>query len=196
MSIFTNTKPGDVLTYHVEASHLLGKPMWAVTEPFEYRVGSLESSEVVKVPKGFLTDGSSLPSSLLKLALPWAKNGLAIIVHDYLYDKQYLDTDEGRPMLVDYDFADEIFTEALSVLGVSKYKRVIVKVALLLWRMFKTYREGSHVDLPMAKSAIENSIRLNLESDRDGRLAPAQVSSLKSNYPMLKKTSRGARSRW
>lgn len=187
MSVFTKTKASDILTYHIEASELLGKPMWVVTEPFEYRIGSLDSDKMVNIHKGFLTDGSSLPKSLMQLAQPWAENGLAVIVHDYLYNYKRIQQSDGWPIAIDHSFADEIFTEALSVLGVSKHKRVIVKVGLVLWRMFNAYRTKAPVELPMAKSAIEESIRLNLERGDSRALTTSQISDLKRDYPMLKK---------
>lgn len=187
MSSFTRNSPRNVMAYHNDASSLLGKPMWVITKPFEYHVGELGSDEVVKVPQGFLTDGSSLPKVLFKFAQPWTEKGLAVVLHDYLRQTQTTEY-KGIPVPVDNDFADKVFTEALGVLGLAKYKQVIIKVSMGLWRLFRNYKQGHY---PLAKEAVENAIRLNLKNTNTLSLSPTQVRDLIRDYPMLKEKHNG-----
>ena len=97
---------------------------WEVAESFEYHVGSEDSNEIIKVPKGFITDGASIPKIFWSIiGGPWGKYGYAAVVHDYLYYKHIYTRRRS----------DQIFLEAMEVLGVSKWKRNTMYVAV---RMF------------------------------------------------------------
>ena len=94
---------------------------WEVMENFEYHIGSEDSNDIVRVPKGFICDLASIPSIFWSIiGGPWGKYGYAAIVHDYLYNTQ------TRTRLA----SDRIFLEAMKVLGVNLFKRLIMYKAV------------------------------------------------------------------
>ena len=89
---------------------------WELLEEFDYYLGSLESGMYIRVPKGFVTDFASVPRIFWWLFPPWGKYGKAAVVHDYLYHTRMF----SRAV------ADAIFLEAMSVLKVPLWKRLII----------------------------------------------------------------------
>jgi hypothetical protein len=76
-----------------------------------YHVGEEGSEEVIIVPEGSVTDWASIPE-LIRPLLPNTYGKRAAVVHDYLYRTL------GLGGLYDRKRCDEIFLEALKVLGV------------------------------------------------------------------------------
>lgn len=96
-----------------------GRQCVKLLEPLEYHVGSEDSSEVITVPAGFVTDFASVPypfRNMFPALGPWAR---AAIVHDWLYDQGGL----GRYTRLQ---CDRIFLEAMTVLGVPAWKRTLM----------------------------------------------------------------------
>lgn len=87
---------------------------------FEYHVGSEESQDVVRVPAGFETDFASTPVFAWIIFPPWGRYSKAAVIHDYLYQTGERTRKE----------ADEIFREAMCVLGVPKWQCTIMFVAV------------------------------------------------------------------
>ncbi len=97
--------------------------LWVTDREFSYEVGNLESGDVITVPKGFVTDCASIPFPV-KMFIP--VSGLynqAAVLHDYLYATQTRSRKES----------DDIFLEAMTVLGVNVIKRKLMYWAV---RMF------------------------------------------------------------
>ena len=91
----------------------LDERTWEIMRAFEYHVGFENSFEVVKIPKGFVTDFATVPRMFWILFPPDGKYTQATIVHDYLYHtKKYTRSK-----------SDAIFLEAMGVLGVPWWKR-------------------------------------------------------------------------
>jgi hypothetical protein len=65
------------------------------------------------VPAGFVTDLASIPRVLWSLLPPHGRYAKAAIIHDWLYATGI----GGR------EYADDVFLEAMEVLGVSPWKR-------------------------------------------------------------------------
>lgn len=99
---------------------------WEVMADFEYHVGSEGSGEVIKIPKGFITDGASIPRPFQSfIGGPWGKYGYAAILHDYLCTtKPYTQKK-----------IDDIFDEAMGVLGVPLWKRKLMYFGVRLWHI-------------------------------------------------------------
>lgn len=97
---------------------LPGGRRWKLVEPFEYHVGEYPSELVVLVPKDFMTDFASVPRPFWPLISPYGKAGKAAVIHDYLYALSR----EGRGMFTRMQ-ADDIFLEAMGVLGVAPWRR-------------------------------------------------------------------------
>ena len=100
--------------------------LYEVPESFEYHIGYEDSDEVVKVPKGFITDGASIPKFAWSIiGSPMGKYSAAAVVHDFLYHtKKYTRRK-----------SDAIFLEAMKVLGVPWWKRKVMwlSVRLVAW---------------------------------------------------------------
>ena len=97
------------------------KRPFRVVERFGYIVEKTGSSVVV--PAGFLTDGATVPFPLNAIVPAWGRHGKAAVVHDYMYRSG----DYSR------EFADYVFLEAMGVLGVPKWRKWLMYLAV---RMF------------------------------------------------------------
>ena len=103
MSSFT-----EPLQVEIQTNGVNGK----LLKEFDYHVGSEQSTWIVHIPIGFVTDFASSPFFAWIL---FPKTGLyskAAVVHDYLYQSK----------LVCRALADSIFREAMIVLGVPQWK--------------------------------------------------------------------------
>ncbi len=58
---------------------------WRVHEPFAFYLSD-DSSDVISVPAGFVTDLATVPRIFWTLLPPDGKYAKAAIIHDYLYD--------------------------------------------------------------------------------------------------------------
>lgn len=101
----------------------VGPHTWKVHSPFEYHVGYLGSGDVIRIPKGFVTDFASAPRGLWNLFPPDGPYTAAAIVHDYLYSEQG-NVPEGK--LRTRKECDEIFLEAMLELEVPLWQRYIM----------------------------------------------------------------------
>jgi hypothetical protein len=109
-------------------------------EAFQYEVGALGSGEVIRVPKGYVTDFASVPRFFWRVEPPLGRAGKAAVVHDYLYSQRGcipIDTPDWWPapsgghfQLYTREEADGIFREALAVLGVGALKRHMLWAAV------------------------------------------------------------------
>jgi len=119
MSSFTKHPPLRPLDNGIE---------WEVMEDFEYHVGAEDSNEIIKIPKGFVTDGASIPRLCWSfIGGPWGKYGYAAILHDYLCVTKPFPQSKS----------DYIFYEAMGVLGVPKWKRLIMYWAVRIFQTIK-----------------------------------------------------------
>jgi hypothetical protein len=106
---------------------------WRVLEEFTYVVGDERLGRwTVDVPKGFTTDFASVPKFLWPIFPPTGRWGKAAVIHDYLY----------RTGLASRAVSDAIFLEAMHVLGVSWWKRMVMYLSV---RMFG---RSSHTKIP------------------------------------------------
>ncbi|HAG0017477.1 TPA: DUF1353 domain-containing protein [Salmonella enterica] len=101
---------------------MLGHYKWRVYEPFEFYLSD-DNSDVIAVPVGFVTDLATIPRIFWSLMPPDGKYAKAAIIHDYLYDNALRTKKE----------ADRIFLDAMTVLGVPAWKRVIMYHAVKLF---------------------------------------------------------------
>lgn len=86
---------------------------WEVAKGFTYHLGYNKSGDVVRVPKGFKTDFASVPRLFWSIIPPDGKYSQAAVLHDYVYQKHTFERKK----------CDQIFLEAMKVLGVSWWKR-------------------------------------------------------------------------
>jgi hypothetical protein len=125
------------------ASPLKDGNKWVVRKEFEYYIKE-EGGDSVCVPAGFVTDYASIPQVLWTLAPKWGKYGKAAIVHDYLYSTHEKSRKE----------ADDIFYDAMIVLGVPKWKAKTMYRAVR-WFGGKSYKKPGSFMISVKDSMVE-----------------------------------------
>ena len=107
---------------------------WRLLGRFEYRIDKVEipymplcrhdiRQNKIRVPRGTVTDLTSVPRLLWSVFPPHGRFAKAAIIHDYLYD-QAIGTKA---------FADQVFLEAMTVLGVPRATRILMYWAVRLF---------------------------------------------------------------
>ena len=124
MSAFTT--PADL--------RMLDNYCWQVLAAFEYHVGSYPSEEVITVPAGTITDLASVPRILWAVFPPHGRYAKAAIVHDYLYEHG----------IGSKAWADQVFLEAMEVLGTPPWRR---------WAMYWAVRLFGRGNYPPQQAA-------------------------------------------
>lgn len=99
---------------------LVGSYRFELLVPFEYHIGVYPSVDIIRVPAGYVTDFASVPRFLWSILPPHGEYAKAAIVHDYLYD-----TATGTKR-----WADGVFLEAMEVLGVGRFRRLVMYAAV------------------------------------------------------------------
>ena len=102
---------------------MLPNRQWSVYEKFEYHVGQLESGIVIRVDKGYITDLASIPRIFWPILPPHGNYGKAAVIHDYCYDKGI----ESKR------WADDVLLEAMGVLGIPRWKQMVIYWAARLF---------------------------------------------------------------
>lgn len=113
--------------------HLDGQ-RWRLMESFKYAVGDEYSEEIIRVPRGFITDFASIPRLFWTIiGHPTGKYGKAAVIHDYCYFRK----------LYSRKRSDEIFYEAMKVLKVPFVKRWLMYHAVRMfgWLPWGNYRK-------------------------------------------------------
>lgn len=117
---------------------------WVVRKEFDYEIGHKGSSrdysgnflkEIpenrVSVPAGFVTDFCSSIPIVWSVIPKWDKYGKATVIHDYLYFTREVSRKK----------ADDIFYEAMLVLGVKKWKAKMMYWSVRLFGR-KSYKKS------------------------------------------------------
>jgi len=95
---------------------------WKIRREFSYYtsipynnviVNETKNPYWITIKEGFVTDFASIPRVFWNIVSPYDKHAKAAVIHDYLYKTREL------PRRI----CDEIFLEAMEVLGVSWWKR-------------------------------------------------------------------------
>lgn len=105
--------------------------IFRLTASFRYH----SSVGTIRIPKGFYTDGASVPRVFWNIFSPFGSYFSAALVHDFLYSKDSL---EIFPT-ADRAEADQIFLEAMFNAGVGWLTRHTVHTAVRIggWRSYK-----------------------------------------------------------
>lgn len=104
----------------------LNDGFFEVMRDFRYYVGEENSVEYIDVPKGFLTDFFSVPQFFQSIVPKIGKGNQASVLHDYLY-ANHLYTQKR---------SDDIFLEAMTVLGMNVIQRYVIYYAVRLFGKF------------------------------------------------------------
>lgn len=98
---------------------LLDNYRWRLMEPFEFWLTD-KPQDVIRVPAGYVTDLASVPRILWSLLPPAGRYAKAAIIHDWMYDNALRSKKE----------ADLIFLDGMRVLGVSRWRRRLMYLAV------------------------------------------------------------------
>jgi len=93
----------------------------------------------VAIPKGFLSDGASIPRIFWNIFSPFGLYLKAALIHDFLYSK-----DSDELFKCDRKTADLIFKEAMYNLGIGWVKRNTIYRAVRLGGGFSYKKKFSH----------------------------------------------------
>lgn len=127
------------IVYSSHASMTLGKDHWIVKKEFRYYVDG-DKNKVVIVPRGFLTDGASVPRLFWGIIPPWGKYGQAVVLHDYLCEIGGY-WNYGVWETIQRKDADLIFKSALEELGVKSPTRWLMYAAVSLYTKLAKFRK-------------------------------------------------------
>lgn len=126
------------IVYSSHASTTLGKDHWVVKKEFRYYVDG-DKEKVVIVPRGFLTDGATVPRLFWGIIPPWGKYGQAVVLHDYLCEFGGF-WNYGQWETLRREDTDRIFRSALEELGVGSFTRNLMYGAVSLFTKFAKFR--------------------------------------------------------
>lgn len=160
MSDFTQFKGELFIKFNQYASDRLRKTHWEVTKGFTYYIGYNGSDEFVRVPKGYLTDGVSVPRLGRIFINVMGRHSQAAVVHDWMCDYyiKYRIVDGVKTEVpVDRKEIDLIFYEALKVSGVSLFRRTLIRAGVDLYRWI--YRPKKPNKISARKLALERSLK-------------------------------------
>ena len=115
----------------------IGAQLWETNTEFDYYVGYENSNDKITIPKGFRTDLASVPWPASMLIPMSGLYNQAAVLHDWLYFTQ------TRTRLA----SDRIFLEAMKVLKVNVFKRLI---------MFRAVRIASFIPWNKRARQIKN----------------------------------------
>jgi len=99
---------------------MLGHRKYEVYEEFEF----VYYDKTIKIPKGLETDLATIPRLFWVVFPPNGVYAKAAIVHDFLY-RQLSDSYK-----ISRKLADEIFLEGMTVLGVARWRRTAIYLAV------------------------------------------------------------------
>jgi hypothetical protein len=104
----------------------LNDGFFEVMRDFRYYVGEENSVEYIDIPRGFITDFFSVPQVFQCIVPKTGKGNQASVLHDYLYTNH----------LYTQKRSDDIFLEAMTVLGMNVVQRYIIYYAVRLFGKF------------------------------------------------------------
>lgn len=131
------------IVYSNHASNVLGKDHWVVKKEFRYHIDG-DKNKVVIVPRGFLTDGATVPRLLWGIIPPWGKYGQAVVLHDYLCEFTGF-WNYNQWETIQREDADLIFKSALKELGVNSLTRYLMYGAVSLFTKLVKFRGKSKI---------------------------------------------------
>lgn len=148
------------IEYSDYASKMLDHDYWVVKAPFTYYIDN-DPNKKITIPKGYLTDGASVPKILWSLVPPWGSYGQAVVLHDHMCEYLEYEAEDGDYGDLTRKQADDIFLKAMTDLEVPKVKRVIIYLGVRLWARLS---KANQPRLYSKKLIIENELRREFET--------------------------------
>jgi hypothetical protein len=127
------------VAYNKEFTEALGKPYWLTNENYVYYLGDKFSNEWVLVPRGFGTDGATVPPAFQGILPVFGKHGAAVILHDWLCENGYvwhMDKATGivHKRVLTRKEIDSVFIEALTVVEMPADTIKLVNLGFIAYR--------------------------------------------------------------
>lgn len=119
----------------------IGGDRWKTARAFSFYV-TQDKKEVITVPEGFETDFASVPLIARWLIPKSGKHNQAAVLHDFLYQNLKEDWKNWTGKKYTRKDCDEIFLEAMKILGVNFLKR---------WTMYRAVRRFGGVHMALTK---------------------------------------------
>lgn len=129
------------LIYSGKASCDLGTDYWVVNKEFTCTFDSF-GFQTVTIPKGFLTDGASVPRLFWIFFPRWSIYGQAACVHDFLCE-YLLIKERGVIKKITRKECDLLFLKLMKDGGVSRLKRNLMYAGVALYRKLSIVRDPS-----------------------------------------------------
>lgn len=124
------------VAYSPEESKKQDKDMWVTDLEFTFYIGVPEDQKYVTVPKGFITDGASVPRLFWALIPPWGVYGQAAVVHDWLcVHKKLTKNGEDGDLNLTLKQIDDILYIAMKASGTNWIKRNVIYSAVRIWHL-------------------------------------------------------------
>lgn len=98
---------------------------WSTAREFSYYVDDART-EVITVPEGFVTDFASVPPIARWIIPKSGKYNQAAVLHDFLYQSLKAKWKDWNGKHYTRKQCDDIFLDAMKVLGVNWLKRVLM----------------------------------------------------------------------
>ena len=112
------------IQYSFHASRKLKKDYWVVKTGFLYHLDDSFTSYVY-VPKGYLTNGASVPRIFWNVVPPWGHYGQACVLHDWLCEHNYY-FDGLNSFYLNRKQVNNIFNDAMKVAELPNGKRKLI----------------------------------------------------------------------
>lgn len=158
MLAFSYSNDGFV-AYARNASLMLEKDYWYLKNALRVDIHLGDDLYQISIPKGYLTDGASVPRILWSICPKWDKSHKAVILHDYLCEYRIV-TINGTPTYISREEVDRLFLYALKYEGLTKLKYSLMYGAV---RAMSNIKGGSFRDINKAKLQLEDELRLELD---------------------------------
>lgn len=148
-----------LLVKHEESSKAFGMDLYYTDDYMYFHMADKHDHVYVHVPRGFLTDGATVPKIFQSLFPVWDTYYQAAVFHDYLCE--YLTIYINHiPTKITREEADRIFSRIMRHLNVSPIKRSLVSAGVVAYSHFKSIVYPSATQ---TKRGFEDNIRLGLD---------------------------------
>lgn len=151
--------PMVLLTKHDKASEAFGYDLFYTDADMYFEVADRYKKIYLFVPRGFLTDGASIPKPLRGLFKVWDDYYQAAVFHDYLCEYLTIYVDD-QPVKISREECDKYFEKIMKHLNINSVKRKIIYAGV------DFYSHVASIIYPSAttlKRSFEDQIRKSLE---------------------------------
>lgn len=140
MSSFTRFDTTLKIEYLLEHNNKNNVECWLLLDGFRFYSDRVITNKRiwVEVPRGFISDGASVPRLLWSWIPPLGRYGQAAVLHDYLrVVKEFRVEGTDNIHYVTTKESDDLFLEAMEVLKVGWFKRNIMYLAVRAMAIIK-----------------------------------------------------------